>query len=266
VSLEERGAHVEPEARVRVRDDGAFDGDEQGGVRPGIGPDHEAPGELPGVERPFDHECQLVERELVAEAVGQWLDGQAAGAARRVGVAVVQPAVDANPLGTQDVLRRGALQGHPQERGWSLRGRRRPELLRLSRFRSLLPGFALGGPPVSPEDGSEGRVCGDGVGGAATSGTSGSAGCWARTGQESRPAVQMAAHSPRCICGFLSGTRRVVRTREIYSPIGAASLHSSTFFRMGLDLRSAPSASLPRPLFLTEFPLPAGKATVRDGE
>ena len=90
-----------PKRGFRVRDDGAFDGAEQGSVRPGPGPDHEAPGELPGVERPFDREGQLVERELVAEAVGQWLDGQATGAARRVGVAAVHPAVDANPLGTR---------------------------------------------------------------------------------------------------------------------------------------------------------------------
>ena len=148
MDLEQREGHFKAEARVWVREDGAFDGAEQGGVRPGPGRDREAPGELPGVERPFDHEEQLVERELVAEAVGKWLDGQVTGAARRVGVAAVHIAGDADLLGVKDVPLPGALQEHHQERRGSRRGRRRPELLLwLSRCRGLLQGLALCGAP-----------------------------------------------------------------------------------------------------------------------
>ena len=85
-------AEVVAEARVAGRVADAALGLAQGRVGAGEVPDVEADVEPVLLERLLDHEADLVEQELVAEAVLPGLDGEQAGAGRRAGVAALDPA------------------------------------------------------------------------------------------------------------------------------------------------------------------------------
>ena len=97
-------AEVLTEVRIADRVADAALGLAQGRVGTGEVPDVEADVELVLLERLLDHEADLVEQELVAEAVLPGLDGEQAGAGRRAGVAALDPAEGPDAAVAEQVL------------------------------------------------------------------------------------------------------------------------------------------------------------------